>query len=131
MPQSSTARQRKPPRYIEAPLQIAIVEYIRWVAPQLLVLHIPNEGERSKWGHIKMVKMGLIPGAHDLLLLDEPGLAYLMEIKPPDEQLSVAQIAFHAECTRRNIPHGTARSINDARDLMALWKIRTREARAA
>lgn len=128
MPRSSTPRPRKAPRYLEAPIQIAIVDYIRLVAPQLIVIHIPNEGERSKWGHIKMVKMGLTPGAHDLLLIESPGLAYLIEVKPPDGELSPDQIEFHAQCRKRNIPQGIARSINDARDLLRRFGIKTREA---
>ena len=131
MPRNLTPRPRRAPRRIEAPIQIAIVDYIRLVAPQLIVLHIPNEGMRSAWGHAHMVRMGLTPGAHDLLLLEEPGLAYLLEVKAPDEQLSMAQIEFHVECRARKIPQAVVRSVNDARDALARFGIRTREAAAA
>lgn len=126
-PRPTIPRARKAPRRIETGIQEAIVGYLRLVAPQLIVLHIPNEGERSKWGHIQMVRMGLTPGAHDLLLLEEPGLAYLLEVKAPDETLSQVQVDFHAECRRRNIPQAIVRSVNDARDALKRFGIKTRE----
>jgi hypothetical protein len=124
---SMVEKRRRPPKFLESPLQISIVDYIRWVAPQLICAHVPNEGERSKWGHIKMIKMGLTPGFHDLLLLEEPGLAYLLEVKPPDESLSEAQVIFHAECKKRNIPQAIVRSIEDVRDALKRWGISTKE----
>jgi hypothetical protein len=131
MPRTSTSLE-KPPKaraYIEDPIQAAIVSYVRLVAPQVLCFAVPNGGRRDVREAARMKWTGTLAGVHDLILIEEPGLAYLMEIKAPDGVLSEAQKAFHAECSRRKIPHGVAHSINEARDLMARWGIKSREAR--
>lgn len=62
------------------------------------LIHVPNEGKRTKAGHGILIGLGMRPGASDLLLLRARrgyfGLA--MELKPPGElkRTSRAQEAF-------------------------------------
>jgi len=114
-------------RDIEAPIHAAIFSYITTVAPQVVCFHPPNGGLRTKGEAAKLKWMGVVPGVHDLVIIDEHGLAYLIEVKPPDGNLSEDQRLFHAKCKGLNIPQGVARSINDARDLLVRWGIKTRE----
>ncbi len=114
---------------VEAPIQAAIFAYITTVAPQVVVFHVPNGGLRSKAEAAKLKWMGVTPGVPDLVILDEFGMSYLIEVKPPDGNLSEDQRTFHAKCRRLQIPHAVARSINDVRDLLKRWGIATREAK--
>ena len=121
---SSTSR-----RDVEAPIHAAIYQYITTVAPQVICFHPANGGLRSKAEAAKLKWMGVTPGVPDLVILDEFGMSYLIEVKPPDGNLSDDQRMFHAKCKRLQIPHAVARSINDARDLLKRWGIATREAK--
>jgi len=53
----------------EDDVQIAVIDWCRLHHDERrMTLHIPNEGKRSKLGHIKQVRKGLIPGAADLFI---------------------------------------------------------------
>jgi hypothetical protein len=110
---------------LEARFQAAAVEYIRRVAPQCIVHFVKNGGQgsktRAKW-------MGEIAGFPDLLIIDEHGLAYLIEMKPPDGDLNDNQREFRDLCRKRRLPWAQCTTINDVRDQFAAWGIRTREA---
>lgn len=126
MPRTSNG-QPKARRDIEAPIQAASYQYICLVAPQVICFHVPNGGYRSKAEAAKLKWMGVTPGVHDLIIIDENGLSYLLEMKPPDGVLSQDQKDFHARCRALKIPQAVSHSINETRDALKRWGIKTRE----
>ena len=129
---AKTTRRPKPPKWqtgrdsnLETRFQAAAVEYIRRVAPQCIVHFVKNGGQgsktRAKW-------MGEIAGFPDLLILDEHGLAYLIEMKAPEGKLNDKQKDFRDLCRKRRQPWAQCTTINDVRDALKLWGIKTREA---
>jgi hypothetical protein len=111
----------------EARAQAAIVDFIRTVAPQCLCIHIPMGGLRTKSEAAKLKWMGAMAGVPDLLLVDEHSLCYFIEIKGLEGRLSESQLAFRELCRARGWPWGICRSIEDARNFLARWKIVNRE----
>jgi hypothetical protein len=53
----------------ETQLQIALVKWCRLQRDERRwIMHLPNEGKRSRAGHGIQIAMGLLPGASDLFL---------------------------------------------------------------
>lgn len=50
----------------EAQEQVAVVEWCDW--RHIPVMHIPNEGKRSRWAGYQLKRQGLRPGVPDLFV---------------------------------------------------------------
>ena len=111
---------------LEARFQAAIVEYLERVLVDALVYHIPNGGPGRSLSRLKW--MGAKSGITDLVIVDEHGLSYFAEVKPPDGQLSDDQIEFRDLCRKRRWPWAQWTTINDAQNSIAVWGIRNRDA---
>ena len=128
-----SSRAPNSPRWItrdnnrEARIQGAIVAYVRLVAPQVTVLHIANGGPGRSLA--RLVWMGMVPGATDLIIIDEHGLAYMVEVKDADGKLTPAQVEFRDHCLKRKIPWALVRSVNDMAAALAKFGIKTRESK--
>jgi hypothetical protein len=112
----------------EARIQIAIVEFVRWVAPYLVILHVPNGGWRSKAEAARFKTMGVLPGASDLILVLPEGRSAWWEVKAPGGELSDAQDEFNDNLDRLGHVRAVVMSIDDARIELARLGIETREA---
>lgn len=115
-------------RNMESQIQAAIVAWVRLVAPSCLIFAVPNGGFRTKAEAAKLKWTGTLAGVPDLVIIDEHGLAYFLEIKQVDGVLSQVQKDFRDMCRQRKWPWRVATSINDARDALKAWNIKTREA---
>ena len=80
-----TARPRD--RNGEARRQAAIVDYVRRVAPDVEIWHVPNGGLRSKAEAGRMKWVGVLAGVYDLTLALPGGRAAYWECKTPWGQL--------------------------------------------
>lgn len=112
----------------ETTLHIAIVQWLKVVAPDLVVHHSPNGEVRDKRTAAKLKAMGVRPGWPDLEIIDRNGRLHFMEIKAPSGRLSEAQQAFRDMCLSVCIPWACVHSIDEARAVLSQWKIATREA---
>jgi hypothetical protein len=132
------ARPRKPAnceprprdRNAEARIQAAIVEWIRTVAPSLIVFHPANGGLRSKTEAARLKWIGGLAGVPDLVVMGLDGQSWLLEVKGPGGALSIEQEQFRDRCTALRIPFSIVRSIDDARLAFSVWNIPTRETSA-
>jgi hypothetical protein len=118
---------RGPPIKPEELIQISIVEWSRIVAPDVTVVHIPNEGERSSVSKIFLSKLGMIPGAADLLILADGPIVALAEVKAKGKYPNAKQRWFLENCKKKGIPATVLRSIDDARIFWREIGIQTRE----
>ena len=84
-----TARPRD--RNGEARRQAAIVDYVRRVAPDVEIWHVPNGGLRSKAEAGRLKWTGVLAGVYDLTLALPGGRSAYWECKTPWGQLSQAQ----------------------------------------
>ncbi|MBV8107960.1 MAG: VRR-NUC domain-containing protein [Hyphomicrobiales bacterium] len=113
----------------EARNQVSIVEWIRVVAPDVLVFHVPNGGLRSKAEAARMRWTGVVAGIPDLIVVAPGGRAFFLEVKALGASLSEAQRAIHECLVALGTPPVIVCSIDDARRAFAAWGIDTREAR--
>ena len=125
-PANSEVRPRD--RNAEARTQAAIVEWIRLVAPDLLVFHVPNGGFRKPAEAARMRWIGVLAGIPDLVLLGRDGQSWLIEVKAAGGSLSAEQRAIRDRCTAMRVPYVIAKSIDDVRQAFEIWEIPTREA---
>ena len=82
---------RKRSELPEAKLQIAAVEWLKEKMPELVVIATHNE---SAWKRVNFFKkMGMLPGASDLIIIGLEQVIFV-EFKSPTGRLSKDQIAF-------------------------------------
>jgi hypothetical protein len=112
----------------EARIQAAIVEWVRTVAPELIVFHPPNGGLRSKAEAARLKWIGTLAGIPDLIVLGQDGRTWLIEVKSEHGSLSADQRNIRDRCVALRIPFVVAKSIDDVRRAFAIWGIETREA---
>jgi hypothetical protein len=112
----------------EFAIHVAILEWIRAVAPSLLPFHPANGGLRTASEAQALKRMGVVPGIPDIVILAPGGSVYLIEVKPPGGELSKDQRAINERFLEMGIPHCVCRSIEDARIALKNWNLTTREA---
>ena len=112
----------------EQTIHTSIVAYLKVVVPQALVVHVPNEGVRSKGATGVALGLGLVPGWPDLGLILSGGQSYWFEVKTPYGALSKRQRLLHADMARLGIPVAVVRSIDDVQQALRLWRVETRVA---
>ncbi len=113
----------------EERLQRAIVDYLELVAPQALVMAIPNAARRTPGRRPPNAVPGLLSGAPDLVIALANGRTIWIELKRPGGgRLSDAQLAVLSRL--RNMEHEAyvVRSIDAMRTLLDYLGIETREA---
>lgn len=109
---------------LEARFQAAAVDFIRWASPTSFVAHIPNGGPGRSLSRLAWI--GAVSGIADLLIIDEHGLAYMMEMKPPGGILSKDQEKFRDNCRARGIPWAQCTTVNDVERSLLAWGFKLR-----
>ena len=112
----------------EARTQAAIVDYVRYVAPQVVIFHPANGGLRSKPEAARLKWTGVLSGVLDLVLVLPKGRCAFWEVKTESGRLSADQKRFIADLERCGHSWALVRSIDDARAELARLGIRSREA---
>lgn len=112
----------------ESRIQASICQYIRSVLPDGWCFAIPNGGLRSKSEAALLKWTGVVAGIPDLEIRGPGGLSGFIEVKTPGNYLSPEQKVFRDWCAANGHHWGLARSIDDARTILAAWGIQTREA---
>ena len=114
----------------ENKIQIAILAYLRAVLHKsAIVLHIPNEGQRSKATSGLLSQLGLLPGAADLLVIAPGPLTFFIECKTDIGRISEEQFEFRDACIGLSVPYFIARSIDDVQAALADLNIKTKDSR--
>jgi hypothetical protein len=108
-------------RLPEAQIHRALVEHLRLRArPDVLYLHVPNGEKRDKITGAKLKRMGVLPGAADLLLWHR-GSSFALELKAPGGRLSEAQLAFMARFNDAGGHTAVADNIDRALACLTAW----------
>jgi hypothetical protein len=121
-------RVREPvDRNREGRIQIAIVYYVRTVAPHIRILHFANGGWRARTEAARFKALGVVPGATDLILALPDGRVDWWECKTDDGRLSADQKAFIADLERLGHTWAIVRSVDDARRELSRLGVETSE----
>ena len=123
-----TAGERRRDTNAEARRQAAIVSWLQWVAPQIIVWAVPNGGLRSKSEAARLKWTGVLAGVFDLTLALPDGRCAFWEVKTRTGYLSPEQILFANRLASNGHLWAIVRSIDDARIELARLGIATREA---
>ena len=123
---------KKPDWNQEARPQAAIVSYVRWVAPHIIIFHVPNGGWRSKAEAARFKWIGVLAGVFDLVLILPDGRSAYWEAKrPKGGRLSDDQKKMIADLERLGHVWAVVLSIDDARRELRRLGIETRESVSA
>jgi hypothetical protein len=125
---ASGAMPRRRNSNAEARIQAAIVEWVRLVAPGVLIFAVPNGGLRSKAEAARLKWTGVLAGVPDLVMIAPGGRAFFLETKTATGRLSDEQRDIMAVLGKLGAPFMTVTSIEDVRRAFDLWGIETREA---
>jgi len=123
--------KRRPDRNKEGRIQIAIVEFVRWVAPQVVIFHPANGGWRTTTEAARFKALGVLAGVPDLCLVLPHGRVAWWEVKADGGRLSPQQAAMISRMDESGHAVSIVRSIDDARIELALLGVETREAETA
>lgn len=85
-----------------------------------LVLHPPNEQEDPR-RRAKLMAMGLLPGAPDLLVFSPAGKVHCMEFKAANGALSEPQEQFQLWAIGAGVPHSVVRDVEAACTVFRGW----------
>ena len=118
-------RRRRPLAPIERRVHCAVVDLLRVAArPGWLFLHPANGEYRNPTTAALLKRLGVLPGAFDLLLIGPDGRHYWLEIKrAAGGRLSPAQQQFAAELERRGVPYAVAGGFDQAVEVLQSWGV--------
>ena len=118
-------RRRRPPAPIERRVHCAVVDLLRVAArPGWLFLHPANGEYRTAQTAALLQRLGVLPGAFDLLLIGPDGIHRWLELKRAGGgRLSPAQQWFAAELERRGVPHAVASGFDQAVEVLQSWGV--------
>jgi hypothetical protein len=105
----------------EFEIQVSLVDALRkFAAPDCLWLHIGNGERRDVITGSRLKRMGLRPGAADLLFLRAGTPPLFLELKTSRGTQSQSQRAFEAQAITAGAQYAIVRSIDEA--LALLWE---------
>lgn len=113
----------------------AIVEWLGLVLPMKEIVHVPNEGKRSAGEAARQARLGLRPGASDLIVF-LPGRVVAIEVKRPANKtmnkragtMTAEQIHFGMNLNAMGHTFIRADGVDDVRRAFKALGIATREA---
>ena len=112
----------------ENDIQRQIIDWVRWAAPSVKIIAIPNASRRTTGGRPTNAVPGLTPGAPDLLVIMPAGEVLWMEVKSAIGRVSPARLEFHQHLHVLGHTCAVVRSIEDVRLAFQHVKIPIREA---
>lgn len=110
-------------RSSEAQIHAAVVAHLRLRAkPDVLWLHVPNGERRDKITGAKLKRLGVLPGAADLLLWHN-GVSFALELKRPGARPTESQLEFMARFADAGGHTCVADSIDRALAVLESWQL--------
>ncbi len=112
----------------EGPVQQAVVEYLRMVMPDAMVVHVRNEINKRGVGFAielaRAKRRGVVTGFPDIVVLPFSTVGPLfLEVKAPGGYPGKTQKAVHDDLRRLGYHVGVVRSIDDVRDCLQQWGV--------
>jgi hypothetical protein len=122
---SRNLRKGGPRPALERRTHIAIADILRrFAGSDWLWFHVPNGEHRTKETGALLLRMGVLPGVFDFLLISPTGVHHWLELKRGAKaDMSIAQIRFRTELQARGVPYGVARSFEQAVAFLTLWGV--------
>lgn len=108
----------------EEQLQLAVAQFLRLAAPDLLWWAVPNQrGTRSLIENAILKRLGVRPGVPDIGMILPGGVAGFIELKAPKGRLTETQVEFAQAVQGRGGRWLLCRSIEDVRAALVGWNV--------
>lgn len=111
-------RRRPVPR--EKNMQIMVVNWLRDALPDVLTVHIPNGGRRSRKEGADFKRMGVLAGMPDLMLLWDGGIGFI-EMKSQKGNLQPNQQAMLDRLAMLGGKIAVCKSVKEAEAVVKGW----------
>lgn len=112
----------KPVGPSEHRIQTTLLDYLSYAARgDLYYFAIPNQANRHIRNAVKMKAEGVRSGVADLCFMFPGGRVAWLEMKKPGGSLSATQKTFRDICTALGHDWGTAKSVDEALELLTRW----------
>lgn len=122
--QSKPRRKRMTP---EACLHVTVAEHLRLAAtPGTWFLHIANEGKRTPAEGAHLKRLGMMPGAADLMIVSPAGVFWL-ELKAKGQKPTPEQFVFGELVIGSGHEWAWADNIGDALTQLRRWSLLKRD----
>lgn len=108
----------------EGQIQSSIMRFLDAALPaSYFAFHVPNGGKRDKIAAAILKREGVRAGVPDIIILRTGGTAAMLEVKKEGGKLSPHQRQFRDWCAENGFPFAVVRSVEDARETLAEWRI--------
>jgi hypothetical protein len=112
-------------------LHCVIADYLRLQCrPEVWWTHEANGENRSVITGARLKRMGVTPGAPDLLFVFPGGRCAFLEIKADKGRMSDAQKGVFEHFDEHRVPYAVVRSLDEAKAILEQWGA-LKQARAA
>lgn len=116
-----TAKHR---RNDEHKIQTAIMSFLDRALPSsCYAFAVPNGGKRDAVTGAILKREGVKAGVADIIVLRNPGLCALIEVKTSVGTLSNSQKAFRDWCAENGFPYAVCRGVGDVQDALTDWGV--------
>lgn len=99
--------------------RVQILQAYNQLSRDILLIHIPNEQIGNKGWTLELMRMGMVSGTPDYLVLIKGGKCAFIEFKRNSKcKLSLHQKKFKSYCDDLDVPHFIAWDIDQAVDIL-------------
>lgn len=111
-------------RQDEHGIQVAIMQFLDRALPtSCYAFAVPNGGNRSAITGAILKREGVKAGVADIVILRNPGLCAMIEVKTAKGSLSNSQKAFRDWCAANGFPYAVVRGIGDVQAALLDWGV--------
>lgn len=111
-------------RQDEHGIQVAIMQFLDRALPSsCYAFAVPNGGKRNAVTGAILKREGVKAGVADIVILRNPGLCALIEVKTAKGSLSNSQKAFRDWCAANGFPYAVVRGVGDVQAALMDWGV--------
>lgn len=111
-------------RQDEHGIQAAIMQFLDRALPSsCYAFAVPNGGKRNAVTGAILKREGVKAGVADIIVMRNPGLCALIEVKTAKGSLSNSQKAFRDWCAANGFPYAVVRGIGDVQAALLDWGV--------
>lgn len=111
-------------RQDEHGIQVAIMQFLDRALPSsCYAFAVPNGGNRNAITGAILKREGVKAGVADIVILRNPGLCALIEVKTAKGNLSNSQKAFRDWCAANGFPYAVVRGVGDVQAALMDWGV--------
>lgn len=111
-------------RQDEHGIQVAIMQFLDRALPSsCYAFAVPNGGKRDRITGAILKREGVKAGVADIIVMRNPGLCALIEVKTAKGSLSNSQKAFRDWCAANGFPYAVVRGIGDVQAALLDWGV--------